>query len=773
MKTRLFNSIFFWMVVTIVSAQSFTGVLREAKDLKDDGNYLEAASKYCKYRTEGLNGKQLLDVLFPEAECYYMLDDYQQLDTIISKYITCFRSCRSELGDSLDVYKAYLYKLLGNSLYGKIDISNPNSDSITIAEYYYESSMAAFEKRNNYDNYYALLHELVQLNYKAKRYFSAYKDLEKIRQYYRKRLDDGIFSDEPQYFNILAQIAICNARIAAEKSSDNSCKELFTLSISQIDSAIVYGQKRKDEMFYNWLRVKGKILMMQYDRLNIDNKKTAKNCYEQYINYHRNTIGSRLAQMTQSQQEQHWLALHDFLFDCYRLGEEAPEILYDLALFSKNYLLENHQTERLRWQDVRKALKTDDCALEFIQYRGTNDKSHLACLLLKKNSVKPQFIEIADNDSILGRELFYFDDESDTYYALPTEYCMTYQRGSLALSDVKDLLYSDSMLFSQIWTPQLMAAIGDAKNVYFSPDGFLHQLAIEYMMPDTLKECYRLSSTRVLTKKKEPIDCSKLLVCGGMNFHTKLNPHTYGNDVRAYYYFAGNGSVDELPETLKEIRTIMDIRNHPADTLLTGANATDENFMHLLEHNYPLVHISTHGYFEGKMESGTDLKPATTDISMSKSGFIFAGASSALTDKNFNTNMFDGVLSASEVAKFNMNGVDLVTLSACKTGLGDITADGIFGMQRALKMAGAKGLIVSLWNVKDLSSYILFSSFYEELEKQQEKDIHKAWKMARKKLKDYLYIYQYFNKYTLEEDTYKFKFDKPSDLFPYILIDIY
>ena len=216
----------------------------------------------------------------------------------------------------------------------------------------------------------------------------------------------------------------------------------------------------------------------------------------------------------------------------------------------------------------------------------------------------------------------------------------------------------------------------------------------------------------------------------------------------------------------------MDVRKNPADTLLTGDKATDENFMQLLSRHYPIVHISTHGYFAGSMDSGTDLKPSTSDFSMSKSGLIFSGASSALTDKDFNTNMFDGVLSASEVAKFDMRGTDLVALSACQTALGDITADGVFGMQRALKMAGAKGLMVSLWSVGDLSSYKLFSYFYEELEKQQVKDIHKAWMVARKKLSEYVHITPYFNMKTLEEDVHVTKFDQPNDTFPYVLIDI-
>ena len=766
MKKKIILSALCLISALSMSAQSFRGILKDAKNLKDGGNYIEAAKKYSEARTKDLKGKDLLNVLFPEAECYYMLDDYQQLDSTIVRYIECFRNSREDLSDSLDVYKAYLFKMLGNALYAEIDESNDGMKYAERASKYYANSLNIFGSRGSDDNVYVLLKELAQLFYKVKAYSYAYEYLNEVKNRYQERLDNGISDEEPDYYNTLSMMALCKARMGSEENSDNVSKELFDLGVAQIDSAVAYGQKRKDALFYNWMRIKGKILMIQYDRLNIDNKIIAKDCYEQYVNYQRNTVGRRLEQMTESQQEQNWLALHDFLFDCYRLGEECPEMLYDLALFSKNYLLDNRQTDKVRWQDVKKVLKENDCALEFVQYRGANDESHLACMVLKKNYIKPQFIEIAASNDILKRKL-------NRLFGLDVEQCMTYQHGDFALSSIKNLLYSDSTLFHQIWTPQLMSAIGDAQKVYFAPDGFLHQLAIEYMMPDTMKVCYRLSSTRVLTKKKEPIDYNKLLICGGMNYHKKLNPQTSGNDVRAYNFFAGNGSVTDLPATIKEIQTIMDVRKNPADTLLTGENATDENFMHLLARHYPLVHISTHGYFAGIMDSGTDLKPATTDYSMSKSGLMFTGASSALTDKNFNTNMFDGVLSASEVAKFDMRGTDLVTLSACQTALGDITADGIFGMQRALKMAGAKGLMVSLWSVGDLSSYKLFSYFYEELENQREKDIHKAWMVARKKLTEYVHYTPYFNIETLDEDIKMTKFDQPSDTFPYILIDIY
>ena len=93
------------------------------------------------------------------------------------------------------------------------------------------------------------------------------------------------------------------------------------------------------------------------------------------------------------------------MFDCYGLGDGSSEMLYDLALFSKNYLLENKQTEDVKWQHVRKSLTDNDCAIEFVQYNGINDESYLGCLVLKKNSKRPRFIEISPTDSILQRKV--------------------------------------------------------------------------------------------------------------------------------------------------------------------------------------------------------------------------------------------------------------------------------------------------------------------------------------------------------------------------------
>ena len=764
MNTRIKLLIACLICTVGVFAQGNDDISTKAKKLKDNGNYLEASRSFQEYRSMGnLKGKQLLDAMLPEAECYYLLDDYQQLDSMIASYIDCFRASRSELGDSLDVYKAYLHKLLGNYFYSLVD--DETIDGM-LAQYradrQYMESLKTFEKRNSIGNKIVLYQELAQLKYKVKDFSNAYEYLKRVSDYYENRIGLGITSDESHYYSVISLMAICNARIASQTEEDDSSKEKFDQSLYLIDKSLRHVAKKKNEDYYNRIRIKGKILMMQYDRLHIDRVKEAKEYYAQYVDYQRRTVGERLSKMTESQQEQNWLALHQFLFDCYRLGNSSPEMLYDLALFSKNYLLENKQTDDVKWQQVRKVLGEDDCAIEFVQYNGTNDEGRLGCLVLKKGFKAPKFIDISSTDSILFMKI---DDDLTVYKA------MTCQPPRTGRYSYKHILYTDTALFNKIWTPELLGEIGTARKVYFSPDGMLHQLAIEYMMPVEDKTCYRLSSTRVLTQKRTPIDYSKILVCGSMDYNTKIRPKTKGNDVTAYNFFAGSGSPGDLPSTLLEVHSIMDTRKNPLDTLLTGKDATDENFMELLKQHYPLVHISTHGYFAGNMQSGTDLKPATMDGTMSRSGLIFAGVTSATTDKDFDKNMFDGILSASEISKFDMSGVEFVSLSACQTALGTITSDGIFGMQRALKMAGAKSLMVSLWSVGDESSYLLFKNFYEELEKQTTKDIHAAWMIARQKLKETKIEKEKFNLFTLDDEIDITTYTSPVDLNPFIMID--
>jgi CHAT domain-containing protein len=101
-----------------------------------------------------------------------------------------------------------------------------------------------------------------------------------------------------------------------------------------------------------------------------------------------------------------------------------------------------------------------------------------------------------------------------------------------------------------------------------------------------------------------------------------------------------------------------------------------------------------------------------------------AGAADALDEKtrgNIPEGVDDGVLTAREIAQLDLRTLDLVVLSACETGLGDVSGDGVFGLQRGFKKAGAKTLLMSLWKVDDHATQLLMTEFYRNLTAGQSK----------------------------------------------------
>ncbi len=157
-------------------------------------------------------------------------------------------------------------------------------------------------------------------------------------------------------------------------------------------------------------------------------------------------------------------------------------------------------------------------------------------------------------------------------------------------------------------------------------------------------------------------------------------------------------------------------------SILTKSDATEASFKSLSGNSPSLIHIATHGFFyenlnmDASLESdlSTEDQYRLAEDPLLRSGLIFAGANYAWkNDVNPINEDEDGILTAMEISNLDLSNTDLVVLSACETGLGDIDgSEGVYGLQRAFKMAGVERLIMSLWEVPDEETSEFMKIFY-------------------------------------------------------------
>ena len=335
------------------------------------------------------------------------------------------------------------------------------------------------------------------------------------------------------------------------------------------------------------------------------------------------------------------------------------------------------------WQDVQRTLKDNEIAVEFAK-AGTGDDAQYAALVLRKGWSAPKCVG-------LGKQKDYAEYIEKRFRA-----------------------YEYEELGNAVWHDVLAAAgAKDGEVIYFSPDGFLYQMGIEYLTADgklmnDAYRMYRLSSTRMLCQRPKHSGGKDMTLFGGL---------LYGKDNTKSDMF------QYLPATLKEVQNISAL--YPGSKTVTGGEGTEEAFYALSGHSPTQLHIATHGFYirderaremaantrsAGFIQIGANSKIA--DNSMSRTGLLLCGAETGWTGTASEQHN-DGVLTAREIMLTDLHTTELAVLSACQTGMGDIEADGVAGLQRGLKKAGVQTMMMSLWDVNDEATGLLMTAFYE------------------------------------------------------------
>ena len=321
---------------------------------------------------------------------------------------------------------------------------------------------------------------------------------------------------------------------------------------------------------------------------------------------------------------------------------------------------------------------------------------------------------------------------------------------------------------------KLKEELAGVKNVYFSPSGELNNIGIEYLpywdgkhILSEKMNYYRLTSTREIVKSHSSHSVLDASVYGGIVYDVSPKSKLTGQEssIERLALSASRsltpidsigltrGDCDFLPGSKVEAEAISAIlsSNNIQNDLIEGEYGTEESFKELSESHKSLIHIATHGFYWTERDAekaadrlgiesfsfmkNRDSKIPKEDKALTRSGLLFAGAKNTMDGREIPIDVEDGILTAKDISRMDLRGTDLVVISACQSGLGDITGDGVFGLQRGFKKAGVRSIIMSLWKVDDDATKIMMTRFYSNLVKGRSK--YESFREAQTYLRKY------------------------------------
>lgn len=376
------------------------------------------------------------------------------------------------------------------------------------------------------------------------------------------------------------------------------------------------------------------------------------------------------------------------------------------------------------WKDIQRRLNPGDVAVEFVTVTNV---PYLA-LVITPDCQSPKVLYLCASDSIDN--------------IVPTTPASI------------DQIYNDDKYATLLWEP-LLADIPIGSHIYYSTDGLLHEVNMEALIRTNGRrvnedyELTRLSSTRELLTDRASEKHHSAIVYGGIQYN--VDASTLQEESALYANIAQSrgfdndtidrGTVRYLPGTKTEAKNIRKMLsdNHIQVKMYTAEAANEESFKSLSGQQQQIIHISTHGFcWTDSIARRKDYFKQQGAVNavyidpMTRCGLLFAGANTALSghSRSLPAGVQDGILTAKEISLMDLRGCDLLVLSACETARGDVTSEGVFGLQRAFKMAGVQTIIMSLWKVNDATTQMLMTEFYRNwIEKKQTK--HEAFKNAQ------------------------------------------
>ncbi|MCS7075366.1 MAG: CHAT domain-containing protein [Bacteroidia bacterium] len=365
------------------------------------------------------------------------------------------------------------------------------------------------------------------------------------------------------------------------------------------------------------------------------------------------------------------------------------------------------------WEDIQKRLKKNQAAIEIVkvthrQRIKSKDSILYMALIIKKNSQFPEVVVLSN-----GNEL-------------ESQYLTNYRRVIAAK-------LQDNQSYNAFWKP-ISDRLKNIKTVYLSPDGVYHQINISTLYNPMAKkyvldeiQVINVTNTRDILNERSYTTKNNYLI-GNPKFDLQMNVEKDNEKSKQERTFEELTQLEGAEKEVKQISSLL------ANTTTVIGSAATEEYIKSIK-NPRILHIATHGYFKKEQyQSSTQ--------AMLNAGLLFAGVVDYDRMEIRPLEKEDGKLTAFEVMNMELDSTELVVLSACETGLGLASKEGVYGLQRAFKVAGVQSIIMSLWKVNDEATQMLMTQFYENWQRKgmnKREAFQTAQKQIRKQYKEPYY----------------------------------
>ena len=492
--------------------------------------------------------------------------------------------------------------------------------------------------------------------------------------------------------------------------------------------------KYTGKVYNNILATKALLLSSSiklYDKIQTSNDSTLIALYNEWITEKEYLVS--LLSLSKTQLAEQGINIGELQSNTERLEKQMSQ---RSEIFSKE-----KSDEQITWENVRSKLLANEYAVEIIRFRYFNkeftDSVIYAALIIEKaTSDNPDIVLLPDGKKMETRYLKYY-------------------RNTATLNT------PDEYSYNVYWQP-IKNKIPDGALVYLSCDGVYNQLNLE-MFPVKGTENYVIDQNKIVlvTNTKDLLTMEEMKASGNTASNTKKKTKENKKASSDKYVLCGSPTfyvddkvvkknIPDLPGAEKEITELNTLlASSDKTSLVLLKNSITEDTVKSMR-SPKVLHIATHGYFKESTSKGGNEDDIATDPLLN-SGLMLLGSGDIVDNPdNKYVNQKDGILTAYEAMDLPLDNTDIVILSACETGRGEVqVGEGVYGLQRAFLIAGAKAIVISLFKVNDEVTQKLMLSFYQKWLKTGDK--RQAFIDAKKEIKQEYKVPLYWGAFIMIE----------------------